>query len=100
MILGIWFIISDVNKIKISLFIKEVDNRVFIITLIAAILSIICGFVFIFNPLLSTSVITTISGTTIILFALSNMGDVFIFKRNIKKLINEMKKRTSIVFED
>ena len=100
MILGIWFIISGVNKMKISLFIKEVDNRVFIITLIAAILSIICGFIFIFNPLVSTSVITTISGITIFLFALSNMIDVIIFKRNIKKVINEMKKRTAIIFED
>lgn len=100
LILGIWFIISGVNKMKISLFIKEVDNRSFIITLIAAILSIICGFIFIFNPLVSTSVITTISGITIFLFALSNMIDVIIFKRNIKKVINEMKKRTAIIFED
>lgn len=99
-VLGIWFIISGVNKMKISILIKDIDKMSFVITLIASILSIVCGFMFIFNPLISTSVITIISGITIFLYAVSNMIDVIIFKRNVKKLVNEFKKKTSIIFED
>lgn len=100
MVLGIWFILSGVNKIKMSSLIREVDVTSFVITLIAAIFSILCGTIFIFNPLTSGSVVTIISGITIVVYAISNMIDTIIFKRHINKLANEIKRKTSIIFEE
>lgn len=99
-VLGIWFILSGVNKIRISTLLRGIDNSSFIITLLSAILSVVCGFIFIVNPLTSSSVITIISGLTIIVYAMSNMVDTIIFKKHLNNISKEIKKRITIIDEE
>ena len=98
-VLGIWFIVSGVNQLKISGYIKEVSNSSFILTILCGIISIICGVVFIFNPLTSSSVVTMVSGMFIIIFSISNIVDAIVFKRHIKKIGKEIEKRIKIISE-
>ncbi len=99
-VLGIWFIVSGVNQLKISGYIKEVSNSSFILTILCGIISIICGVVFIFNPLTSSSVVTMVSGMFIIIFSISNIVDAIVFKKHIKKIEKEIEKRIKIISED
>lgn len=66
-IIGIWIILSSIIKFQLALNLKNVENSRWLMLLILSIVTIILGFVIVFNPIISTVTITAICG--IILFS-------------------------------
>lgn len=84
-ILGITFIINGFFKTRISFVIKNVDSSWYF-TLIASILMIICGFLLILNPKISALMLTTMIGTLLIIYSVSGIVDIIVFKKKIKDI--------------
>lgn len=83
--LGIFFVINGIFKTRMSFIIKDVDNY-FILSLIASILTIICGIVLIINPSISAIMITTMIGIIVIVYAIFDIVDAFILKHKVKEI--------------
>lgn len=91
--LGIWFITSSVMKFRITTILKNENFGIYLFSLIMTILSIICGVLFILNPIESSKVITSTFGLIMIIYSISDICEMIIFKKNIKK-INKFFKET------
>ena len=73
--LGIFFIISGAFSSRISF-----------ISLFTSILMIICGVVLIINPGNTALVITTLIGIVLIVYSVSAIVDMFVFKSRVKEI--------------
>lgn len=96
-VLGIWFITDSIIKIRISLSLKEYSDSPWILTLILAIISMLCGIIFILHPLASSEVITSFIGILIMVYALSDIIDMFMFKKHINNVANSFKKNIKVI---
>lgn len=96
-VLGIWFITDSIIKIRISLSLKEYSDSPWILTLILAIISMLCGVIFILHPLASSEVITSFIGILIMVYALSDIIDMFMFKKHINNVANSFKKNIKVI---
>lgn len=83
--LGIFFIISGAFSSRISFIIKDIDNS-YILSLFTSILMIICGVVLIINPGNTALVITTLIGIILIVYSVSAIIDMFVFKSRVKEI--------------
>ena len=83
--LGIFFIISGAFSSRISFIIKDIDNS-YILSLFTSILMIICGVVLIINPGNTALVITTLIGIILIVYSVSAIVDMFVFKSRVKEI--------------
>ncbi len=90
--LGIWFIWISIFKLRLSISLKNIDEPVWILTIITSILSIICGLILIFNPISSSIAITMFTGAIIIIYAISDLVDMIVFKKNVNKIVKHFKK--------
>lgn len=88
--LGIWFIMESFIKIRISLEIKSEDTP-WVLTLILSIVTLICGILFIVNPINSSDIITSAFGIILVIYSISDMVDMFVFKKNIKPIVDTLK---------
>ena len=84
--LGIWFITSSVTKLRFVEILKQEDEGLWILAIIVNILSIICGLIFIINPISSSEIITSMFGIIIIIYSISDICEMMVFKKNIKKI--------------
>ena len=84
-VLGIFFIISGAFSSRISFIIKDIDNS-YILSLFTSILMIICGVVLIINPGNTALVITTLIGIILIVYSVSAIVDMFVFKSRVKEI--------------
>lgn len=82
--LGLWIILSSTFKLRMSLALKDKRDNNWIITYILSILTIAIGLCLIFNPMIASLTLTRIIGGFIIIYAISDIVDVIIFKKNIK----------------
>lgn len=96
-VLGIWFITDSIVKIRISLSLKDYDDTPWVLTLILSIISMLCGVVFILHPLASSEVITTFIGALIMIYALSDIIDMFMFKKHINDVVKSFKKNIKVI---
>ena len=65
--------------------IKDIDNS-YILSLFTSILMIICGVVLIINPGNTALVITTLIGIILIVYSVSAIVDMFVFKSRVKEI--------------
>ncbi len=98
-ILGIWFIISGVVKFRVSEFIKDKNHTNYIITTVIAILTIICGFFLVIRPTNSVKAITSITGLIIIIYALMDIINMSIIKKDINNIIKSFKKSAKKIID-
>ena len=78
-------IISGAFSSRISFIIKDIDNS-YILSLFTSILMVICGVVLIINPGNTALVITTLIGIILIVYSVSAIVDMFIFKSRVKEI--------------
>lgn len=96
-VLGVWFIMFSLFKIRISLALKDYEDTPWVLSLLLSIVSLICGVLFIINPLTSASVITSAVGIVIIIYAVSNIIDMIILKKNINDIVKALKAHFTIL---
>ncbi len=95
--LGTWFILSSIVKLRISLPLRYIDSSLVTITIILSILSIICGIVLIINPTITSITITLLAGITLVIYSISDIIDMIIFKKNIKEIVKNFKKNIKVI---
>ena len=83
--LGIFFVISGIFSLRISFIIKDMGSS-FVMSLISSILMIICGIILIINPAGTIIVLTTLIGILLIVYSISNVVDMCIFKSRVKEI--------------
>ena len=81
---GLWMILSSTFKLRMSLALKDSRDNNWIITYVLSLLTIIIGLCLIFNPEITALSLTRIIGGFLILYAIADIIDVVIFKKNIK----------------
>lgn len=96
-VLGIWIITDSLFKIRISVSLREYEDVPWVLSLILAIISLVCGIMFIINPLASSTVITAVFGSLIIIYAISDIVDMIMFKRYISKIVKIFKDHTKVI---
>lgn len=85
-ILGIWIIINSVTKFQYALMLKKLDKVDWKYTLLISFLTFAWGIILLINPLESVLVITQVIGIFIIIYAVLDIIDNFILKRNEEDL--------------
>lgn len=90
-ILGLWIIINSVTKFQYALVLKKVKNSDWAYTCLISLLTLIWGIVLLFNPLKSALAITQIIGIFIIVYAVLDIIDNFIIRKNIDDILNIFK---------
>lgn len=84
--IGLWIIINSTFKLRMALALKDSSKTNWILPYILSILTIIIGLCLIFNPEIGSLGIARIIGFLIILYGISDVIDVIIFKKNIKAI--------------
>ncbi len=84
LVLGIWMVINSVTKIQYALTIRQYNKESGLPTLILAILTLICGILFIFNPFRGMEVITQILGGIIAFYAVVDLVNAFLLKKRVR----------------
>ena len=98
-ILGTYFILASIFKIKLAIGLKNMENAPWLLSLILAILSIACGLILIIDPISSSITLTLFAGIMIIIYSISDIIDMIVFKKNIKKIEKYFKKNINIIEE-
>lgn len=89
-VVGIWMIVNSLYAIKISTILKGVGYSNWLFTIIMSVLGIVCGCVMIANTNLGAAAITTYLGISLIVYSISFLVDLIIFKRNVNKIVKEL----------
>ena len=89
-ILGIYFIINGINRLQYALEIRR-QGMNFTTSLVFSILIIICGVLFIINPFGGALAITKVMGIFMIIYALLDLTNSILLKREIHEVNEAMK---------
>ncbi len=95
--LGMWFITNGIIKLKFTSLLVDVSDYSWILSLIMSILSIVCGILFIVNPLDGAEVIVSFVGILLFVYSLSDIVDMCIFKKNINVIKKNIKDGLKII---
>ncbi len=90
-ILGLWIIVNSVTKFQYALVLKRVKNEDWVYTCLISVLTLIWGIVLLYNPFESALLITQIIGIFIIVYAVLDIVDNFIIRKNLKDILDVFK---------
>lgn len=90
-ILGIWIIINSVTKFQYALVLKKIKNEDWIYTSLISALTLAWGILLLYNPFASALLITQTIGVFIIVYAVLDIIDNFIIRKNINSIIDIFK---------
>ena len=89
-IIGAWFIINGLSSVRFASTLRGTSAGSF--SVIAAILSIICGIVLIFKPLFGSFSILIFAGIMMMIYGISNIAEMVVLKHNVKDISDTFKK--------
>ena len=84
-------VVKSALDLRISLLLSGSGYKNWLILFICSLLSIICGIYIIINPGIGSEVITTYVGIVIMVYAVSNIIDTIIFKKNVNDIVKLLK---------
>lgn len=102
-VLGIFIVANSSTKIQYAFELKRDNNSLWVMTMIVAVVSAICGVVLIFNPFKGAKMITQIVGIFIILYSILDVVSTLTIRRNvitIQNVIEDTIKDAVIVDEE
>ena len=85
-VLGIWIISFSSFGLKLSLSLRKFEEINWIIPLLISLLSVACGIILIINPIGSMITITKFIGIIMIVFSVSNIANMILFKKHIENI--------------
>lgn len=85
-ILGIWIVISSITKIQYSLQLKAYNNKAWISTMVIAAITFLWGLLLLFDPFEGAMVITQVIGMFILIYAVLDLAEVILIKKNLKDI--------------
>lgn len=90
-VMGIWMIMNSIIKAQYTLMLKDDNNARWKVTLVFSILTLICGILFIFNPFKGAAILTQIIGSILVIYAVIDIANVMVLKKNIKDFKKDVK---------
>ena len=90
-ILGIWIIVNSITKFQYGIVLKKVKNSDWGYTIFVSLLSFFWGVLLLVNPFESALTITQIIGIFIIVYAVLDIIDNFVIRKNINDILNIFK---------
>ncbi len=88
-ILGVWIVFNSVTKFQYGLVLKKAKNKDYTYTFLVSFLMFLWGITLFINPFKNALSITQIIGVFIIIYAVLDIMDNFIIRKNIDDIINE-----------
>ncbi len=85
-IVGIWMIINGLIDIQVSLTLRKIRYEGWLISTLLSVMSIVCGILIIINPQAGAEALTTFFGIMVVIYAVTNIANVLVFKTNIVKI--------------
>lgn len=89
-ILGSWFIISSMSTVRYSYALKSTNARTW--SMLASILSIICGIILIVNPWGGQIAMMIFAGIMMLIYAVSSLINLITLKNNLKDISKQYDK--------
>lgn len=86
--IGLWFIISSSYKLRIALALRSMNESIWLLLFVMAILMMLCGIILILNPLSGMVAITRMIGILIMIYSIIDIVEAVMIKKNMKLLDN------------
>jgi uncharacterized membrane protein HdeD (DUF308 family) len=90
-VIGIWMVINSVLGMQMAMSLKQVGYKNWLLAVILAAITIICGFLIIVNPSSGAVALTEFCGIMLIIYSICDVIDLFIFKNNINDIAKLLK---------
>ena len=88
---GVWIIVTSINHIKTALFFRYINGFPYMTMIILNVIEIILGFIVMLNPIDASMTLAMYLGVILIAYAILNIIDMVIIKKNIKDKENKFK---------
>lgn len=85
---GVWMIVGSVNKIQISMALRDNKNKLWLSTFIFSIIILVLGAIFIIDPLKSNFILSKAFGIIICILAIIDIVDCIVIKLKTKNIFN------------
>ena len=88
---GVWIIVTSINYIKTALFFRYINGFPYMTMIILNVIEIVLGFIVMLNPIDASMTLAMYLGVILIAYAILNIIDMVIIKKNIKDKENKFK---------
>ena len=89
---GVWMIINSINRISISMDLRDDKIPFWVITFIYAILTLVAGVLLILDPVNGGKLVTKTIGIIICVYSVLDVIDLILIRIKAKKVVKEVKK--------
>lgn len=88
---GVWIIVTSINHIKMALFLRYINGFPYMTMIILNVIEIVLGFIVMLNPMDASMTLAMYLGVILIVYAILNIIDMVIIKKNIRDKENKFK---------
>ena len=93
--LGIWFIAGGLFKLRFSAYLRDSNAFYRILSVIANIITIICGVILLMNPIESVEIVTVSMGIILLVYSIVDLIDMIVIKKNVNGISRFIKDEVS-----
>lgn len=93
-LVGIWMIVSSVSSLRLAAVFKDISASSFATTLIVSVISIVAGIFMIIHPGIGNLALTTVIGIAIMVYSISGIIDVTIFRSHLDAVTEHLHNAT------
>ena len=87
---GVWMIINGINKLQVSLFLRDEKENTWLVTFIFSIIIVVLGCYFIINPINGANIVTKTLGIIMCSYSIIDIIDCILINIKVKKFIDEV----------
>ena len=98
--IGFYIVISSLTKLRMTLALKEISNSAFTASILMNIISVVSGFIIIFQPIASTAVAVMLLGIMLIVYGVSDLINIVILKSHVNEFSSKMKSAKKYLTDD
>jgi hypothetical protein len=98
--IGFYVVISSLTKLRMTLALKEISNSAFTASILMNIISVISGFIIIFQPITSTAIAVMLLGIMLIIYGVSDFINIVILKAHVQDFSKKMKSAKKYLTDD
>ena len=96
---GVWMIINGINKLQVSLFLRDEKENTWLVTFIFSIIIVVLGCYFIINPINGANIVTKTLGIIMCSYSIIDIIDCILIKIKVKNFMDEVKELDNVVDE-
>lgn len=93
--LGIWFIAGGLFKLRFSAYLRDSNAFYRILSVIANIITIVCGVILLMNPIESVEIVTVSMGIILLVYSIADLIDMIVIKKNVNGISRFIKDEVS-----